>query len=200
MDQRLQDSDSRQNPAQTQEEGKLDGPKSKPDARRQWQDDAFSGEKMGCQCGGHAFSSTFDIEQQKNDVMKMGKLQKQTRQSNFCLRFSPQENRLQQSESANVGPQTWRAEHFWSRDVSEHVSATCLPIDHKATFSLSAHLRDQKDVLGEHLEPTEIRLENAQKEGFKWEKEDLCPAGSHRSLRCTSLFARSTNENHFKRD
>lgn len=35
MDQRLQDSDSRQNPAQTQEEGKLVGPKSKPDARRQ---------------------------------------------------------------------------------------------------------------------------------------------------------------------
>lgn len=112
MDQRLQDSDSRQNPAQTQEEGKLDGPKSKPDARRQWQDDAFSGEKMGCQCGGRAFSSTFDIEQQKNGVMKMGKLQKQRRQSNSCLRFSPREDRLQQSESANVGPQTWRGRAF----------------------------------------------------------------------------------------
>lgn len=92
------------------------------------------------------------------------------------------------------------AEHFWSRDVSEHVSATCLLIDHKATFSLSAHLRDQRDVLGEQLEPTEIRLEDAQQEGFKWEKEDLCPAGSHRSLRCTSLFARSPNEDHSKRD
>lgn len=99
--------------------------------------------------------------------MKMGKLQKQRRQSNFCLRFSPQENRLQQSESANVGPQTWRAEHFWSRDVSEHVSATCLLTDHRATFSLSAHLRDHRDVLREQLEPTEIRLQDAQQEGFK---------------------------------
>lgn len=195
MDQRLQDSDSRQNPAQTQEEGKLDGPKSKPDARRQWQDDAFSGEKMGCQCGGRASSSTFDIEQQKNVLWRWGNYKNRGDRATSVYALV-----LRRIDCSSQRVQTWRAEPFWSRDVSEHVSATCLLIDHKATFSLSAHLRDQRDVLGEQLEPTEIRLQDAQQEAFKWEKEDLRPAGSHRSLRCTSRSARRTNEDHFKRD
>lgn len=52
-------------------------------------------------------------------------------------------------------------------DVSECVSATRLLIDHKATFSLSAHLRGERVVLGEQREPTEIALEDAQQEVFK---------------------------------
>lgn len=72
MDQRLQDSDSRRTPAQTQVEEKLDGPKSKPDARRQRQDDASREEKMGRKWRGRAFWSTFAFEQEKSVLLRWG--------------------------------------------------------------------------------------------------------------------------------
>lgn len=72
MDQRLQDSDSRQTPAQAQVEEKLDAPKSKPDALRQRQDDASSEEKMGREWWGRAFWSTFAFEQEKTVLLRWG--------------------------------------------------------------------------------------------------------------------------------
>lgn len=72
MDQRLQDSDSRQTPAQAQVEEKLDEPKSKPDARRQRQDDASSEEKMGRKWWGHAFWSRVAFEQEKTALIRWG--------------------------------------------------------------------------------------------------------------------------------
>lgn len=72
MDQRLQDSDSRQTPAQAQVEEKLDGAKSKPDAPRQRQDDASSQEKMGRKRRGRAFRSAFAFEQEKTVLLGWG--------------------------------------------------------------------------------------------------------------------------------
>lgn len=72
MDQRLQDSDSRQTPAQAQVEEKLEGPKSKPDARRQRQDDACSEEKMGRKWRGRAIWSTFAFEREQTVLLRWG--------------------------------------------------------------------------------------------------------------------------------